>query len=152
MVATRSPLKSLPVPESHPRAVRMAATSPSVCSSSRRSMSVTISRVALNTGTGAVIAGVAEALVAPVPHTDGELLAALPRHRRQPAVGAQRLVVSLGQGSPALSKHRGGDDSSHSRQGPEDSRVTVLAGNLFGAEFLQQRLHSGRYLGSLRVE
>jgi hypothetical protein len=67
-------------------------------------------------------------------------------------VSSQSLVVSLCQRPRGLGEHRGGDESPHSRQGPEDSHVTVLSRNLLLAKFLQQRLDPGGYAGALLVQ
>jgi integron integrase len=96
-------------------------------------------RVILNTGASPVIEGVAQARIAPVAHADDERLTALARHRGDAPVRPQRLIVSVGQRPRGLGEHRGGDDSPHSRQGPEDGRVTVLSWNLLRTELLQQR-------------
>src|SRR5438128_8477922 len=109
-------------------------------------------RVILHTGASPVIEGIAQAWIAPVAHADAERLAALPRHRGDAAVGPQSLVVSLCQRPRGLGEHRGGDDSPDSRQGPEDSRVTVLSWNLLGAELLQQRFDPGGNFSALLVQ
>jgi hypothetical protein len=42
-------------------------------------------------------------------------------------MSAQSVVISFGKGPRGLGEHRGGYDSSHSWQGPEDLDVAVLA-------------------------
>lgn len=109
-------------------------------------------RVILNTGASPVIEGVAQARIARVAHADAERLTALPRHRGDATVRPQSVVVSLCQRPRGLGEHRGGDDSPDSRQGPEDSRVTMLSWNLLRAEFLQQRFGPGGDFSALLVQ
>src|SRR6266508_2268301 len=90
-----------------------------------------------------VIDGVAQTGVTGQTHADDGFLAALAGHRGRTGVGPQGLVVSLCQGPRGLGEQRGGDESPHSRQGPEDRHVTVLPFDIFLGERGQQRLDSG---------
>jgi hypothetical protein len=74
-----------------------------------------------------VIERVTQTTIAGVAHQDHPVLAALFGDRRDSCVSAQGVVVSLRKGPRGLSEHRGGYDSSHSWQGPEDLDVAVLA-------------------------
>src|SRR5215467_4821453 len=65
--------------------------------------------------------------IAGVAHQYHPVLAALFGDRRDSCVRAQGVVVSLRKGPRGLSEHRGGYDSSHSWQRPEDLDVAVLA-------------------------
>src|SRR5262245_46390328 len=109
-------------------------------------------RVVLHTGARPVIESVAQTWIAPIAHADAERLTAMPRHGGNPPVRPQRLVVSLCQRPRGLGEHRGGDDSSHSRQGPEDRRVTVLSSQLLRAQLLQQRFDLGGDFRALLVQ
>lgn len=57
-------------------------------------------------------------------------------------MSAQSMVISLSKRPRGLGEHRGGHDSSHSWQGPEDLDVAVLAllplGAVDGRELIQQ--------------
>src|SRR5215471_7601668 len=74
-----------------------------------------------------VIERVTQTTIARVAHQDHPMLAALLGDRRDSCVRAQGMVVSLSKGPRGLGEHRGGYDSSHSWQGPEDLDVAVLA-------------------------
>src|SRR5215469_12765465 len=74
-----------------------------------------------------VIERVTQTDIAGVAHQDHPVLAALFGDRRDSCVRAQGVVVSLRKGPRGLGEHRGGYDSSHSWQGPEDLDVAVLA-------------------------
>src|SRR5215470_755613 len=109
-------------------------------------------RVVLHTGARPVVEGVAQTRIAPIAHADAKRLTALPRHWGDAPVRPQRLVVSVCQRPCGLGEHRGGDDSSHSRQGPQDRRVTVLSSQLLRAQLLQQRFDLGGDFRALLVQ
>ena len=99
--------------------------------------------VALHARARPVIEGVAQPRIAPIAHADADLLPALAGHRGNAAMGAQRLVVSFDQGPGGLGEDRGGDDSPHARQGPEDGHVTGVSGIAGLAEFVQEGIDPG---------
>src|SRR5262245_19578425 len=138
--------------ENPERAIGNASESTSVSTVPQAVVMGTAVRIVLHTGARPVIEGVAQTRIAPIAHADAERLTALPRHRGDPPVRPQRLVVSLGQRLRGLGEHRGGDDSSHSRQGPEDRRVTVLSSQLLRAQLLQQRFDLGGDFRALLVQ
>src|SRR6516164_70441 len=84
-------------------------------------------RIAYRRDPSPVIERVTQTTIAGVAHQDHPVLAALFGDRRDSCVRAQGVVVSLGKGPRGLGEHRGGYDSSHSWQGPEDLDVAVLA-------------------------
>src|SRR5215469_15559543 len=103
-------------------------------------------RVACRRDPRPVIERVTQTDIAGVAHQDHPVLAALFGDRRDSGVSAQGVIVSLDKGPRGLSEHRGGYDSSHSWQGPEDLDVAVLA--LFralvlgGLELVEQGLQT----------
>src|SRR5215469_17871625 len=74
-----------------------------------------------------VIERVTQTTIAGVAHQDHTAFAALFGDWRDSGVSAQGVVVSLSKGPRGLGEHRGGYDSSHSWQRPEDLDVAVLA-------------------------
>jgi hypothetical protein len=71
-------------------------------------------------------------------------------------MSAQSLVISLGKRPRGLSEHRGGYDSSHSWQGPEDLDIAVLALlaiiALYCREFIQQGIQARAAALALSVD
>jgi len=74
-----------------------------------------------------VIERVTQTDIAGVAHQDHPVLAAPFGDGRDSCVRAQGVVISLRKGPRGLGEHRGGYDSSHSWQRPEDLDVAVLA-------------------------
>ncbi len=74
-----------------------------------------------------VIERVTQPAVAGVTHEDHPALATLLGNGRNACVCAQSVVISLSEGRRSFGEHRGGYDSSHSWQRPEDLDVAVLA-------------------------
>ncbi len=89
---------------------------------------LTAMRVVLHADEAPIVERVPEARIAGIAHTDEETFAALPRDRRDAGLGAQTVIISGRQEPRGLGKHRGGDDSPDSWQGPEDRHVTMPLG------------------------
>jgi hypothetical protein len=62
------------------------------------------------------------------------------------------VVVSLSKGLRSLSEHRGGDDSTHSGQGKDDSHVAMLAILPRLAHLIENRLNPGSHIGPLLLQ
>ena len=89
-----------------------------------------------------VVERVTQSGITGVAHDDRPAFATLLGHRCYPSMSAQSVVISFGKRPRGLGEHRGGNDSSHSWQGPEDLDVAVLALLAFialdGCELIQQ--------------
>src|SRR5579863_2414901 len=100
-----------------------------------------------------VIGGVAHPLIAAVAHLHAAVLAALPRQRRDSGIRSQRVVVSFHQGLTSLGQHRGGDNTSGSRQGSQDGHVTMLLffslDRFLSCQLLEHRFRARRQCGPL---
>ncbi len=83
-------------------------------------------RVPDDAGARPVIEGIAQSLIATLTHDHGDFFAALVCDRSCPTVTPQGMVISFSDSLGSFAEHRGGDFSSHSRQGQEDGRVTML--------------------------
>lgn len=72
-------------------------------------------RVMLHAAPRPMLGGVAHPVVAGLAHPHQRSLTALAGDWRDAGIGAQGVVVSLGEGLCGLGQHRGGDHTSHSR-------------------------------------
>src|ERR1700733_14192950 len=84
------------------------------------------SRVANDTDTRPVVESIAKAFVAAMAHEHHGLLTALPCDGSRAGVAPQPVIISICDSLRGFAEHRGGDDSSNSRQGKKDFRVTML--------------------------
>lgn len=83
-------------------------------------------RIMLNAASRPVIHSIAEALAAATPHDNLLALAALPGHRRDPAVSAQGIVVPLGDRICALTEEIRGYETPEPRYGEQQTHVAVF--------------------------
>src|SRR4030095_11693497 len=99
-----------------------------------------------------VVERVAEARIAGVTHADEETFATLPRHWRDAGLSAQAVIISGGQEPRGLCKHRGGDDSPATWQGPEYRHVTMPLMLPRCGEGVQQALDAPRAVSPLVID
>lgn len=85
------------------------------------------SLIALHADACPVIENIAQAKITAVAHNNLPLLSTLTRHRRNPTISPQGVIVSAGKRLGCLREHGGGYDSSDSRQGTEQFDVTMPA-------------------------
>src|SRR5690348_13487296 len=84
-------------------------------------------RVASCCDPGPVIERVTQPAIAGIAHDHGTTLATLHSYRCYSSMSAQSVIISFGKRPRGLGEHRGGYDSSHSWQRPEDLNVAVRA-------------------------
>jgi hypothetical protein len=99
-----------------------------------------------------VVKRVAKARIAGVAQADEEAFPALPRHGRDAGLGAQAVIVSGGQEPRGLGKHRSGDDSPDTWQGPKDRHVTMPLMLSRRGEGVQQVLDAPRAVSPLAID
>src|SRR5487761_140307 len=82
--------------------------------------------IALDADASPMIERVAQSRIAALPHHHHSPLPTLPRDGSRPCVTAQSVIISFSKRLRSFREHRGGDDSTHSRQGKKDGHVAML--------------------------